>query len=125
MRIQLSSNRECVDNNYSKDACHLTTIILHLSSGKTVQKKFRKMFSKFKIEKPQHVLYRQGPRHFEAEQTIVSLPLLEVCDAHFCNLLAENDQLRTNNVMKDVEVAKKRAGIFQLTQELQLLREDR
>ena len=43
--------REYVDNNYLKDACHLTAIILHLSSGKIVQNKFRKMFSKFKIEK--------------------------------------------------------------------------
>ena len=43
--------RECVDNNYLKDASHLTAIILHLSSGKIVQNKFRKMFSKFKIEK--------------------------------------------------------------------------
>ena len=37
--------RECVDNNYLKDACHLTAIILHLSSGKIVQNKFRKMIS--------------------------------------------------------------------------------
>ena len=38
-------NRECVDNNYLKDACHLTTIILQ----KTM---FRKVFSiKFMIEK--------------------------------------------------------------------------
>ena len=41
---------ECVDNNYLEDGCHLTTIILHLSSGKVVQKKFREMFSKFKFE---------------------------------------------------------------------------
>lgn len=56
--------RECVDNNYFKDACHLTTIILHLSSGKIVQKKFRKMFSKFMIEKPQHVLYTMAQAGF-------------------------------------------------------------
>ena len=43
--------REYVDNNYLKDASHLTAIILHFSSGKIVQNKFRKMFSKFKIEK--------------------------------------------------------------------------
>ena len=43
--------RECVDNNFLKDACHLTAITLHFSSGKIVQNKFRKMFSKFKIEK--------------------------------------------------------------------------
>ena len=43
--------RECVDNNYLTDPCHSTAISLHLSSGKIVQNKFRKMFSKFKIEK--------------------------------------------------------------------------
>ena len=82
------------------------------------------MFSKFKIEKPQHVLYRGGPRHFQAEQSIISLPLLEASDARIRNLLAENDQLRANNVMKDAELAQKRAEVFQLTQELQLLREE-
>ena len=69
------------------------------------------------------MLYRRGPRHFEAEQSIISLPLLEASDASIRNLLAENDQLRANNVMKDVELAQKRAEVFQLTQELQLLRE--
>ena len=46
--------RECVDKNYLKDACHLTAIILHLSSEKIVQNMFRKMFSKFKMEKSQY-----------------------------------------------------------------------
>ena len=96
---------ECVDNNYLKDTCHLTTIILHLSSEKIVQKKFTKMFSKFKIEKPQNVLYRRGPRHFEAEHSIISLPLLEASDARVRNLLAENDELRASNVIKDLELA--------------------
>ena len=76
---------ECVDNNHLKDTCHLTTIILYLSSEKIVQKNFRKMFSKFKIEKPQNVLYRRGPRHFEAEQSIISLSLLEAFDAGIRN----------------------------------------
>ena len=115
---------ECVDNNYLKDTCHLTTIIVHLSSEKIVQKKFTKMFSKFKIEKPQNVLYRRGPRHFEAEHSIISLPLLEASDARVRNLLAENDELRASNVIKDLELAQKRAEVFQLTQELQLLREE-
>ena len=30
---------------------------------------------KFKIEKPQHVLHRRGPRDLEAEQSSISLPL--------------------------------------------------
>ena len=79
---------ECVDNNYLKDTCHLTTIILHLSSEKIVQKKFTKMFSTFKIEKPQNVLYRRGPRHFEAEHSIISLPRVR-------NLLAKGAKIRS------------------------------
>ena len=82
------------------------------------------MFSKFKIEKPQNVLYRRGPRHFEAEHSIISLPLLEASDARIRNLLAQNDELRASNVIKDLELAQKRAEVFQLTQELQLLREE-
>ena len=62
------------------------------------------MFSKFKIEKPQNVLYRS--------------------DARIRNLLAQNDELRASNVIKDLELAQKRAEVFQLTQELQLLREE-
>ena len=61
MQIKDDSS-ECVDNNYLKDTCHLTTIVLHLSSEKIVQKKFRKMFFKVQDRKPQNVLYRRGPR---------------------------------------------------------------
>ena len=50
MQIE-DDSRECVENNYLKDACHLQAIILQLSSEKIAQKKFRKVFSKFKIEK--------------------------------------------------------------------------
>lgn len=75
------------------------------------------MFSKFKIEKLQHVLYRRGPRCFEAEQSVISLPLLEATDARIRSLLAENDQLRA-------ERGQNRAYIFRLTQELQLLQEE-
>jgi len=75
------------------------------------------MFSKFKIEKPQHVLYRRGPRCFEAEMSVISLPLLEATDARIRSLLAENDQLRA-------ELGQNRAHIFRLTQELQLLQEE-
>ena len=114
-----------------KDAHHLTAIIIHLSSGKIVHKKFRKMFSKFKIEKPQQVLNKRGPRYFEAEQSIISLPLLEACDACIRSLRAENDELRANNEeyrklvsLTDTELTRKRVEVFQLTQELQLLREE-
>ena len=41
------------------------------------------MFSKFKIEKPEYVLYKRGRAHFEAERSVVSLPLLEAYDNHF------------------------------------------
>ena len=113
---------ECVDNNHLKDTCHLTTIILYLSSEKIVQKNFRKMFSKFKIEKQQNVLYRRGPRHFEAEQSIIFLPLLEAFDA----------RIRKRQEMTNCEPAtwwkiwnwRKRGLKFQLSQELQLLWEE-
>ena len=40
--------RECVDNNYLKDACHMTPIILHLSSWKKVPKKVQE--NVFKVQ---------------------------------------------------------------------------
>ena len=55
------------------------------------------MFSKFKIEKPPNVLYKRGPRHFEVEQSALSLPLLEVYDQRIRHLCAENEQLRAQN----------------------------
>ena len=41
---------------------------------------FYEIFSKFKIEKAPNVLYKRGPRHFEVEQSVISLPLFEVYD---------------------------------------------
>ena len=41
------------------------------------------MFLKFKIEKAPNVLYKCGPRHFEVEQSPLSLPLLKVYDCKF------------------------------------------
>lgn len=35
------------------------------------------MFSKFKVEKSPPVLYKRGPRQFEIEQPVISLPLVE------------------------------------------------
>jgi len=52
------------------------------------------MFSKLKIEKTPNVLYKRGPRHFEVEQSAISLPLLEVYDQRIRHLRAENEQLR-------------------------------
>ena len=75
------------------------------------------MFSKFKIEKPEYVLYKRGRTHFEAERSIVSLPLLEAYDERIRHLLAENNRQAT-------ELVKKRSEVFQLQQELQLLREE-
>ena len=51
------------------------------------------MFSKFKIEKAPNVLYERGPRHFEVEQSAISLPLLEAYDQHIRQLQAEVQQL--------------------------------
>ena len=89
------------------------------------------MFSKFKIEKPPNVLYKRGPRHFEVEQSAISLPLLEVYDQRIRHLRAENEQLRAEK-MEDVKIingqaaqlAERRAKVFQLRQELQLLRDE-
>lgn len=72
------------------------------------------MFSKFKIEKAPNVLYKRGPRHFEVEQSAISLPLLEAYDQRIRHLRAENEQLR----------AEKMEEVFQLRQELQLLRDE-
>ena len=115
---------ECVDNNYLKDTCHLPTIILHLSSEKIVQKKIRKCFQSSRSRSRKTCSIGEDPRHFEAEHSIISLPLLEASDARIRNLLAQNDELRASNVIKDLELAQKRAEVFQLTQELQLLREE-
>ena len=38
--------REYVDNNYVKDACHLTAITLHLSSGEDRSKNVQENFFK-------------------------------------------------------------------------------
>jgi len=90
------------------------------------------MFSKFKIEKaPANVLYKRGPRHFEVEQSAISLPHLEAYDQRIRHLRAENEQLRAEK-MEDVkiingqaaELAERRAEVFQLCQELQLLRDE-
>lgn len=82
------------------------------------------MFSKFKIEKAPNVLYKRGPRHFEVEQSAISLPLLEAYDQHIRQLQAEVQQLRAENNGQAVELAGRRAENFQLRQELQLLREE-
>ena len=92
---------------------------------------FYKMISKFKIEKAPNVLYKRGPRHFEVEQSPLSLPLLEVYDQQIRHLRAEAEQLRAEK-MEDAkiidsqatELLQRRAEVFQLRQELQLLRDE-
>ena len=89
------------------------------------------MFSKFKIEKAPNVLYKRGSRHFEVEQSPLSLPLLEVYDQQIRHLRAEAKQLRAEK-MEDAkiinsqatELLQRRAEVFQLRQELQLLRDE-
>ena len=89
------------------------------------------MFSKFKIEKAPNALYRHEPSHFEIEQSAISLPLLEAYDQRIRHLRAENEQLRAEKVehVKIIngqakELAKRRAEVFQLRQELQFLRHE-
>ena len=76
------------------------------------------MFSKFKVDKPQaNVLYKRGPRHFEVEQSVLSLPLLEAYDQRIRHL---------HEIVSDqaTELAERRAEVFQLRQELQRLRNE-
>ena len=89
------------------------------------------MFSKFKIEKAPNALYRHEPSHFEVEQSAISLPLLEAYDQRIRHLRAENEQLRAEKVEhvkiingQATELAERRAEVFQLRQELQLLRHE-
>ena len=56
------------------------------------------MFSKFKIEKAPNALYRRGPRHFEVEQSAISLPLLEAYDQRIRRLHAQNEQLQAEKM---------------------------
>ena len=76
------------------------------------------MFSKFKVDKPQaNVLYKRGPRHFEVDQSVLSLPLLEAYDQRIRHL---------HEIVSDkaTELAERKAEVFQLRQELQLLRNE-
>ena len=89
------------------------------------------MFSKFKIEKAPSALDRREPSHFEVEQSAISLPLLEAYDQRIRHLRAENEQLRAEKVEhvkiingQATELAERRAEVFQLRQELQLLRHE-
>ena len=54
------------------------------------------MFSKFKVEKPSHVLYKSGARHFEAEKSanILSLPIVEAYDQQIRLMSAEIERLK-------------------------------
>ena len=78
------------------------------------------MFAKFRIEKPEY-----------SERSVVSLPLLEAYDERIRHLLAENNQLRARKIQyskiiqsQETELIIKRSEIFQLQQELQVLREE-
>ena len=68
---------------------------------------------------------------FEVEQSAISLPLLEAYDQRIRHLRAENEQLRAEKVEhvkiingQATELAERRAEVFQLRQELQLLRHE-
>ena len=89
------------------------------------------MFSKFKVEKPSHVLYKRGARHFEAEKSfnILSLPIVESYDQQIRLMRTEIEQLKA---MKSIgqgiiqshvtELRLARTEAFQLRQEVQLLK---
>ena len=76
-------------------------------------------------------LCRREPSHFEVEQSAISLPLLEAYDQRIRHLRAENEQVRAEKVDhvkiingQTTELAERRAEVFQLRQELQLLRHE-
>ena len=90
------------------------------------------MLSKFNIEKPEYVLYKRGRARFEAERSVVSLPLLEACEERMRHLLAENDQLHASKKEDSINYGKiiqshatelvgKSTEVFSLQQELKLL----
>ena len=60
------------------------------------------MFSKFKVEKSSHVLYKRGARNFEAERSanILSLPIVEAYDQQIRLMRAEIGRLKT---MKSID----------------------
>ena len=88
------------------------------------------MFSKFKISKTQHILYRKGPKQFENDQSVVMILnhlLLEEFDKrisafecrkiHFeknlCNSGATESAIKKNQ--------QARAECFQLREQIRLL----
>lgn len=91
------------------------------------------MFSKFKVEKPSHVLNKRGPRHFEEEKlaNILSLPLVEAYDQQIRLMRAEIERLKAKESIDQAiiqsqvtELTLARAEAFQLRQEIQLLRDE-
>ena len=92
-----------------------------------------KMFSKFKVEKPSHVLYKRGPRHFEAEKSVIilSLPIVEGYDQQIRLMYEEIERLKTMKSIDQViiqsqvtELAQTKTEAFQFRQEIQLLRDE-
>ena len=89
------------------------------------------MFWKFRVEKPSHVLYKFGARHFEAEKlsNILFLPIIESYEQQSRLMRAEIKQLKA---MKSIgqgiiqshvtELRLARTEALQLRQEIQLLK---
>ena len=77
------------------------------------------MFSKSKVEKPSHVLYKRGARHFEAEKSsdILSLPI----EIEQLKAMKSIDQDIIQSQVTELRLARTEA--FQLRQEIHLLRD--
>ena len=109
----------------------IQTSFISLTSGVHSQliSNSSKMFSKFKVEKPSHVLYKRGARHFEAEKSgnILFLSIVEIYHQQIGLMRAKIERLKT---MKSIdqpiiqsqvtELTFARAEALQLRQELQL-----
>ena len=104
---------------------HLNSGNLHVSvqpDNHNLRSLSTEMFSKFKLQKPANVLYRQGSKHYEREYPtdIISVPLLEHYDLAMRELRTENEVTTTQYH----ELIKAREEAFQLREELTLLRNE-
>ena len=77
----------------------IQTSVTSLTSGVHSQlvSNSSKMFSKFKVEKPSHVLYKRGARYFEAEKSsnTLFLPSVETYEKQIRLMRAEIERLKT------------------------------
>ena len=87
----------------------------------------------FKVEKPSHVLYKRGARHFEAEKSY-NIPSLPIVESYYQQIRLMRTEIEQLKAMKSIdqgiiqsqvtELRLARTEAFQLRQEIQLLRDE-